>query len=102
MNAMKNIQEVVHSKELEILKAVEESVRQQEVQLRQLQKGLLEALQVVNRLLETDNAAVEAALAEANSAVRSVRTPSPSSAFSGKYEGYPGAPTMKMSGNQVP
>lgn len=71
MIGMKSIQDVVRTKELEILRVVEDALQQKETELRQLQKSLLEALRVVNRLLETDNTAVEAALAEANAAGRS-------------------------------
>ncbi len=64
MIGMKGIQDIVRTKEMEILRAVEDALQHKEAELRQLQKGLLEALRVVNRLLEADNTAVEAALAE--------------------------------------
>ncbi len=74
---MKGIQDVVRTKELEILRAVEDALQQKDAELRQLQKGLLEALWVVNRLLEADNTAVEAALADANAPGKKLTAPVP-------------------------
>ncbi len=105
MNAMKNIQELVHSKELEIIKAVEESARQQEAELRRLQSGLMEALRVVNRLLEADQTAPEAALPAPSVAASSLpaRTaPTPAPDVPGKYEGYPRVAAVRMAGTQFP
>ena len=92
MIGMKSIQDVVRTKELEILRVVEDALQQKETELRQLQKSLLEALRVVNRLLETDNTAVEAALAEANAAGKKSVAPaispvaSPTPILSARYE----------------
>ena len=63
---MRSIQEAVRMKELEILKSVEEALQQKELELRQLQKTLVEALRLVNNLLESDNGEAEAVLAEAS------------------------------------
>ncbi len=75
MIGMKSLQDVVRTKELEILRAVEDALLQKDAELRQLQKGLLEALRVVNRLLEADNTAVEAALAQADAAGKKFTAP---------------------------
>ncbi len=108
MNAMKNIQELVHSKEMEILKAVEESARQQETELRRVQSSLIEALRVINRLLETDQP--EAAVAATSVSVSPVPAPAvaprpapvPNADVPGKYEGYPRVAAVRMSGTQFP
>ncbi len=63
MIGMKNIQDVVHAKQLEIVKVIEQAMEQRDAELRQLQRTLLESLRMVNRLLESDNSAVEMAQA---------------------------------------
>lgn len=67
---MKSIQEAMRAKELEVMKVVEDALQQKELELRQVQRNLLEALRLVNGLLESDNSAVDAALAEATSATK--------------------------------
>ncbi len=91
---MKSIQETVRKKELEILKSVEEALQQKELELRQLQKTLVEALRLVNRLLESENPEAEAALADANKRF----TPQPVAAAAG---GKP-VPAWDQSGKQFP
>ncbi len=58
MIGMKNIQEVVSAEELSILRVLEDSLQQEELELRQLQRRLVDALQLVNRLLEADSATI--------------------------------------------
>ncbi len=91
---MKSIQETVRKKELEILKSVEEVLQQKELELRQLQKTLVEALRLVNRLLEADSPEAEAAMADANK--RFTAQPA-AAAAPGKQ-----APAWEQSGKQFP
>ncbi len=91
---MKSIQETVRKKELEILKSVEEALQQKELELRQLQKTLVEALRLVNRLLESDNPEVEAVLADAKRF-----TPQPVAAAATPAKP---APAWEQSGKQFP
>ncbi len=65
------------AKELDLLKQVESALQRKELELRQVQKGILEALRLVNGLLEVDNSAVEAMLAEANAATTRLSGPTP-------------------------
>ncbi len=90
---MKSIQETVRKKELEILKSVEEALQQKELELRQLQKTLVEALRLVNRLLESENPEAEAVLADASKRF----TPQPVAASASKP-----APAWEQSGKQFP
>ncbi len=53
---------------LDLLRQVESALQRKELELRQVQKSLLEALRLVNGLLEVDNSAIDALLAEANAA----------------------------------
>ena len=91
---MKSIQETVRRKELEILKSVEEVLQQKELELRQLQKTLVEALRLVNRLLESENPETEAALADAGKRYtpQAVATAAPAKA----------APAWEQTGKQFP
>ncbi len=104
MNGIKSIQELVHLKELEILKAVEESARQQEMELRRIQGSLMEALRVVNRLLESDQTLSEPAAVAPSVAAASVpaRPAPPAPEIPGKYEGYPRVTAVRMAGTQFP
>lgn len=51
---MKSIHEALRQKELELQQVLNDAVRQKEIQLRELQRVLLNAHQLVNRLLEAD------------------------------------------------
>ncbi len=74
MIGMKNIQEVVSAEELSILRVLEDSLQQEQLELRQLQRRLVDALQLVNRLLEAGNTGTETARAEAELAIANVAT----------------------------
>ena len=74
MIGMKNIQEVVSAEELDILNVLEDSLQQEELELRQLQSRLMDALQLVDRLLEAGYTDLEAAGAEAELAIAGVAT----------------------------
>ncbi len=63
MIGIKNIQDVVHAKQLEIVKVIEQALEQRDAELRQLQRTLVESLRVVNRLLENDDTVMEVAQA---------------------------------------
>ncbi len=62
---------------LDLLKQVESALQRKELELRQVQKSLLEALRLVNGLLEVDNAAIESMLADANAATSRLSGPAP-------------------------
>ncbi len=62
---------------LELLKQVESALQRKELELRQVQKSLLEALRLVNGLLEVDNSAIEALLADATAATTRLGGPVP-------------------------
>ena len=66
----------MRAKELDLLKQVESALQRKELELRQVQKSVLEALRLVNGLLEVDNSAVETMLAEANAATNRLAGPS--------------------------
>ncbi len=62
---------------LELLKQVESALQRKELELRQVQKSLLEALRLVNGLLEVDNTAIEELLADANAVTSRLSGPVP-------------------------
>ncbi len=62
---------------LELLKQVESALQRKELELRQVQRSLLEALRLVNGLLEVDSTAIEALLADANAAATRLAGPIP-------------------------
>ncbi len=107
MVGMKNIQELVRARQLEILKAVESAVEQQEAELWEVRKSLLHALRVVNRLLEVDEASVAAAWTEANATGTTLAPPRspaarPVSVLTRRYEDLTAAPVAKAAGDQLP
>ncbi len=54
MIGLKNIQDVVSTSEFEILKSLEDALHQEEVELHDLQRYLLDTLSVVNQVLEVE------------------------------------------------
>ncbi len=67
MSGMGNIREVVHTKQLEVLQLLGNALEEEELELQQLQKNLLEARQLVNRALTAENSGADAGSAEAQS-----------------------------------
>ncbi len=107
MVGMRNIQEMVRARQLEILRAVEGAAEQQETELWQLRKSLLNALRVVNRLLEIDEMGAEAARAEADSTSESPAAPrssapGPVPVLTRRYEDLAFASAAKAAGEHIP
>ena len=104
---MRNIQELIRTKQIEILKAVEGAVEQQELELWRLRKSLLNALRTVDRLLALDETGVEAMRTEADSSAENLATPrssvpGPVPVLTRRYEGLAPAPVAKVAGDQFP
>ncbi len=59
MAAGRDIRELVHRKQIEILKAVEDAIEQQELELWRLRKSLVNALHAVDRMLEIEEPETE-------------------------------------------
>ncbi len=98
MAATRDLREMVHRKQIEILRAVEDAIEQQQQELWRLRKSLADALHRVDCLLNADEAG--AALPEANPA--RAPAPGPVPVLTSRYDELASAPVAQAAGDPFP